>query len=83
MVNLLRSPLSPTLVSARVKSILPKVTRSGSRLYAVFVTDEGQELGLWAPADHSMLSTLHSGDQVLFSRDVKGSHHLLGRANLG
>jgi hypothetical protein len=64
------------LIEAQVMSLNFRSTSNGERIYAVFKTIDGNEVGIWAPADHAALQGLRSGDTVSLRRSHQGHLHL-------
>jgi hypothetical protein len=64
------------LIEAQVILLKHCSTALGQRLYAVFETIDGRQLGVWVPADCAAVSLLRVGDTVSLKRDTQGRLHL-------
>jgi hypothetical protein len=64
------------LLRAQLISLNTHLTQRGQRLYAVFESPDGDQVGLWTLADHPSLARSQVGDYVWFEQDERGSLHL-------
>jgi hypothetical protein len=63
---------SVTFTQAHLTSLKRLTTPLGQRIYAVFKTVEGSEVGIWTSANHKILAALKMGDVVFLKRNAQG-----------
>lgn len=59
-------------IEAETVSIKRYATARGERLYAVFRSKDGSQMGIWSPLGHPHLRRLHLGDRVILQRSASG-----------